>query len=60
MSLLQFSGLFVVWLLCTLFIATLTGLSFAACGLTSISSFHCFFADVFLRISADQRTGIPL
>lgn len=24
MSLLQFSGLFVVWLLCTLFIATLT------------------------------------
>lgn len=27
MSLLQFSGLFVVWLLCTLFIATLTWLN---------------------------------
>ncbi len=47
MSLLQFSGLFVVWLLCTLFIATLTGLSFAVCALTSMSSFHCCFAHLF-------------
>lgn len=61
MSLLQFSGLFVVWLLCTLFIATLTsGLSFAVCALTSMSSFHCCFAHLFLRLSADQRAGISL
>ncbi|MGC6745947.1 WzyE family oligosaccharide polymerase [Escherichia coli] len=39
MSLLQFSGLFVVWLLCTLFIATLTGLSFAVC----VFNFNVFF-----------------
>ncbi|MFP1557837.1 WzyE family oligosaccharide polymerase [Escherichia coli] len=33
MSLLQFSGLFVVWLLCTLFIATLTWFEFSPCAL---------------------------
>ena len=33
MSLLQFSGLLVVWLLCTLFIATPPGLSSAVCAL---------------------------
>lgn len=43
MSLMQFSGLLVVWLLSTLFIATLTGLNSDACGLTSMSSSHCCF-----------------
>ena len=44
MSQLQFSGLLVVWLLSTLFIATLTGLSSAACVLTlTSSSRYCFF-----------------
>lgn len=41
MSLMQFSGLLVVWLLSTLFIATLTGLSSAAYVLTSMFSSHC-------------------
>ena len=47
MSLLQFSGLFVVWLLCTLFIATLTWFEFRRVRLTSMSSFHCCFAHLF-------------
>lgn len=46
MSLMQFSGLLVVWLLSTLFIATLTGLNSAACVLTSTFSFRCCFVDL--------------
>lgn len=60
MSLLQFSGLFVVWLLCTLFIATLTWFEFRRVRLTSMSSFHCCFCSPFLRLPADQRAGISL
>ena len=37
MSLLQFSGLFVVWLLCTLFIATLTWFEFRRVRLMLVS-----------------------
>lgn len=44
MSLLQFSGLFVVWLLCTLFIATLTGLKVSPCAF----NFNVFFSLLFL------------
>ena len=47
MSQLQFSGLLVVWLLSTLFIATLTGLSSGAYVLTSTFSSRCCFADLF-------------
>lgn len=43
MSLMQFSGLLVVWLLSTLFIATLTGLSSDGYALTSMCSSHCCF-----------------
>lgn len=43
MSQLQFSGLLVVWLLSTLFIATLTGLSSGAYVLTSTFSSRCCF-----------------
>ena len=43
MSQLQFSGLLVVWLLSTLFIATLTGLNSAGCASTlTYSSRYCF------------------
>ncbi len=59
MSLLQFSGLFVVWLLCTLFIATLTGLSFAVRFNFNVF-FSLLFCSPFLRLSADQRAGISL
>ena len=38
MSLLQFSGLFVVWLLCTLFIATLTWFEFRRVRLSAKNS----------------------
>ncbi len=52
MSLLQFSGLFVVWLLCTLFIATLTWFEFRRVrALTSMSSFHCCFCSPFSSAS---------
>lgn len=44
MSLMQFSGLLVVWLLSTLFIATLTGLNSAAC----VFNFNVFFSLLFL------------
>lgn len=61
MSLLQFSGLFVVWLLCTLFIATLTWFEFRRVRF----NFNVFFSllfllTFFLRLSADQRAGISL
>ena len=61
MSLLQFSGLFVVWLLCTLFIATLTWFEFRRVRF----NFNVFFSllfllYLFLRLSADQRAGISL
>ncbi len=55
MSLLQFSGLFVVWLLCTLFIATLTGLSFAVRFNFTVFFFSLLFCSPFFRLSADQR-----
>ena len=43
MSLLQFSGLFVVWLLCTLFIATLTWFEFRRVRFNfNIFLFFCF------------------
>ena len=44
MSLLQFSGLFVVWLLCTLFIATLTWFEFRRVRF----NFNVFFSLLFL------------
>lgn len=44
MSLLQFSGLFVVWLLCTLFIATLTWFEFCCVRF----NFNVFFLLLFL------------
>ena len=44
MSLLQFSGLFVVWLLCTLFIATLTWFEFRRVRF----NFNIFFSLLFL------------
>ena len=44
MSLLQFSGLFVVWLLCTLFIATLTWFEFHRVRF----NFNVFFSLLFL------------
>lgn len=47
MSLLQFSGLFVVWLLCTLFIATLTWFEFRRVRFNFTSSFHCCFCSPF-------------
>ena len=61
MSLLQFSGLFVVWLLCTLFIATLTWFEFRRVRF----NFNVFFSllflpHLFLRLPADQRAGISL
>ncbi len=43
MSLLQFSGLFVVWLLCTLFIATLTCFEFRRVRF----NFNVFFSLLF-------------
>jgi hypothetical protein len=43
MTPLEFSGLLIIWLLATLFIATLTWFEFAACALISMSSFHCCF-----------------
>ncbi|VDY91556.1 Putative ECA polymerase [Escherichia coli] len=61
MSLLQFSGLFVVWLLCTLFIATLTWFEFRRVRFNFNVFFSLlFFAHLFLRLSADQRAGISL
>lgn len=60
MSLLQFSGLFVVWLLCTLFIATLTWFEFRRVRFNFNVFFHCCFCSPFLRLSADQRAGISL
>lgn len=47
MSLLQFSGLFVVWLLCTLFIATLTWFEFRRVRFNFNVFFHCCFAHLF-------------
>ena len=44
MSLLQFSGLFGVWLLCTLFIATLTWFEFRRVRF----NFNVFFSLLFL------------
>ncbi len=61
MTLMQFSGLLVVWLLSTLFIATATGLSSAACALTSTSfSRCCSCSPFFLRLPVNQYPGIPL
>ncbi len=61
MSLLQFSGLFVVWLLCTLFIATLTGLSFRRVRFSFNVFFSLlFFCSPFSSASADQRAGFAL
>lgn len=61
MSLLQFSGLFVVWLLCTLFIATLTWFEFRRVRFNfNVFFFIAVFAHLFLRLSADQRAGISL
>lgn len=41
MTLAQFGGLFVVYLVSLTFILTLTYQSFGACALTSTSSFRC-------------------
>ncbi len=60
MSLLQFSGLFVVWLLCTLFIATLTWFEFRRVRFNFNVFFIAVFAHLFLRLPADQRAGISL
>ncbi|VEA79781.1 4-alpha-l-fucosyltransferase [Salmonella enterica subsp. arizonae] len=43
MSLMQFSGLLVVWLLSTLFIATLTWFEFRRVRFNLTFSFHCCF-----------------
>ncbi|XPE67100.1 WzyE family oligosaccharide polymerase [Shigella flexneri] len=51
MSLLQFSGLFVVWLLCTLFIATLTWFEFRRVRFQlQCLLFHCCLLTFFLRL----------
>ncbi len=57
MSLLQFSGLFVVWLLCTLFIATLTWFEFRRVRFNFNVFFSLLFCSPFLRLPADQRAG---
>ncbi|EFZ95632.1 putative common antigen polymerase [Salmonella enterica subsp. enterica serovar Heidelberg str. N20134] len=59
MSLMQFSGLLVVWLLSTLFIATLTWFEFRRVRF----NFNVFFSLLFLLtflfwFSANQRAGI--
>lgn len=59
MSLLQFSGLFVVWLLCTLFIATLTWFEFRRVRF-NFNVFSLLFLLTFSSASADQRAGISL
>ncbi|BDY99889.1 hypothetical protein MUTS16_09630 [Escherichia coli] len=51
MSLLQFSGLFVVWLLCTLFIATLTWFEFRRVRFNFNVFFHCCFCSPFSSAS---------
>lgn len=60
MSLLQFSGLFVVWLLCTLFIATLTWFEFRRVRFNFNVFFSLLFCSPFLRLPADQRAGFSL
>ena len=60
MSLLQFSGLLVVYLFSLGFILTLTGANLNGCVLISTCSLPCCFADLLLWLSADQRPGIPL
>ncbi|CDL10494.1 Putative ECA polymerase [Klebsiella pneumoniae IS43] len=61
MTLMQFSGLLVVWLLSTLFIVTATWFEFRRVRF----NFNVFFlvavsADLFLRLPADQYSGVPL
>lgn len=60
MSLLQFSGLFVVWLLCTLFIATLTWFEFRRVRFNFNVFFSLLFLLTFSLASADQRAGVSL
>ena len=55
MSLLQFSGLFVVWLLCTLFIATLTWFEFRRVRF----NFNVFFSLLFLQTASTRFTMSP-
>ena len=61
MGLLAFIGLFTfVWLLCTLFIATLTWFEFRRVRFSFNIFFSLLFLLAFLRLSADQRAGISL
>ncbi len=61
MSLMQFSGLLVVWLLSTLFIATLTWFEFRRVRFNfNVFLFAAVFADVlFFWIPVDQHPGVP-
>ncbi|STW10137.1 ECA polymerase [Klebsiella grimontii] len=61
MTLMQFSGLLLVWLLSTLFIATATYFEFRRVRF----NFNVFFlaavsADLFLWLPADQYSGVSL
>lgn len=61
MSLMQFSGLFVVWLLSTLFIATLTWFEFRRVRFQlQRVLLAAVFVDLLFWLSADQRAGVPL
>ena len=59
MSLLQFSGLFVVWLLCTLFIATLTWFEFRRVRFNFNVFFSLLFLLTFLRAASTRFTTSP-
>lgn len=59
MSLMQFSGLLVVWLLSTLFIATLTWFEFRRVRFNfNVFLFVAVFVDLLFWFSANQRAGI--
>ncbi|CDL35478.1 Putative ECA polymerase [Enterobacter hormaechei] len=61
MSQLQFSGLLVVWLLSTLFIATLTWFEFRRVRFNfNVFLLAAVFADLFLWLPADQHPRVPL
>jgi hypothetical protein len=60
MTLMQFSGLLLVWLLSTLFIATATWFEFRRVRFNFNVFFSAVSADLFLWLPADQYSGVPL